>query len=80
MAVLIAGLRQQVDPHWQRGLSYLKIGRRWLKALLNKQRQLLALIPLLSYDPQPCFASNKAKQDYYDRIWFSRIRSLTCNS
>ena len=29
MAVEIAGLRQQVDPHWRRGLSYLKIGLRW---------------------------------------------------
>ena len=26
MAVQIAGLRAQVDPHWRRGLSYLKIG------------------------------------------------------
>lgn len=24
-----AGLRQQVDPHWRRGISYLKIGLRW---------------------------------------------------
>jgi hypothetical protein len=77
MAVQIAGLRQQVDPHWRRGLSYLKIGLRWLKGLLNKGRQLLTPIPLLLNDPQPCFASNKAKQDYYDQIWFSRIRSLT---
>ena len=28
MAVQITGLRQQVDPHWRRGLSYLKIGLR----------------------------------------------------
>ncbi|WP_262561151.1 hypothetical protein [Acaryochloris sp. CCMEE 5410] len=26
MAVHIKGLRQQVDPHWHRGISYLKIG------------------------------------------------------
>ncbi|WP_235108073.1 transposase [Acaryochloris sp. 'Moss Beach'] len=31
MAVHIKGLRQQVDPHWRRGISYLKIGLRWLK-------------------------------------------------
>ena len=29
MAAQIAGFRQQVDPHWRRGLSYLKIGLRW---------------------------------------------------
>jgi hypothetical protein len=78
MAVQIAGLRQQVDPHWQRGLSYLKIGLRWLKGVLNKGRQLLSPIPLLPFDPQPCFASHQAKQDYYDHIWFSRSRSLSC--
>ncbi len=26
MAVQLEGLRTQVDPHWKRGLSYLKIG------------------------------------------------------
>jgi hypothetical protein len=76
LAVQLAGLRQQVDPHWQRGISYLKIGLRWLKGVLNKGRQLLTPVPLFPRDPQPCFASKKAEQDYYDRIWFTRIRSL----
>jgi hypothetical protein len=80
MAVQIAGLRQQVDPHWRRGLSYLKIGLLWLKGVLNKGRQLLTPIPLLPNDPQPCFASKKAKRDYYDKILFSRIRSLSCHT
>ena len=78
MAVQIAGLRQQVDPHWRRGISYLKIGLRWLGGVLHKGRVLLAPVPLLPKDPQPCFASKRAKQDFYDQIWFSRIRSLTC--
>jgi hypothetical protein len=80
MAVQIAGLRQQVDPHWRRGISYLKIGLRWLQGVLHKGRELLTPIPLLPKDPQPCFASKRAKQDFYDQIWFSRIRSLTCQS
>lgn len=78
MAVEIAGLRQQVDPHWRRGLSYLKIGLRWLNGVLHKGRALLSPIPLLPRDPQPCFASNQAQQDFYDQIWFSRIRSIVC--
>ena len=73
-------LRPQVDPHWRRGLSYLKLGLRWLKGVLNKGRSLLTPIPLLPKDPQPCFASGKAKQVYYDQIWFSRIRSVSCRS
>lgn len=80
MAVQIAGLRQQVDPHWRRGISYLKIGLRWLNGVLHKGRQLLTPIPLLPKDPQPCFASKQAERDFYDQIWFSRIRSLTCHA
>lgn len=79
VAVQIAGLRQQVDPHWRRGISYLKIGLRWLKGVLTKGRPLFSPTTLLPNDPQPCFASAKAKQDYYDQIWFSRIRSIRCN-
>ena len=78
MSVQIAGLRQQVDPHWRRGISYLKLGLRWLQGVVHKGRQLLYPIPLLPHDPEPCFASNRAEQDFYDQIWFTRIRSLTC--
>ena len=41
MAVQLAGLRQQVDPHWRRGISYLKIGLRWLQGVIHKGRTLL---------------------------------------
>jgi hypothetical protein len=42
MAVQLAGLRTQVDPHWRRGISYLKIGLRYLQGVIHKGRQLLA--------------------------------------
>ena len=80
MTIQVQGLRRQVDPHWRRGLSYLKIGLRWLKGFLHKSRDLLSPLPLLSGDPEPCFASKKAEADYYDEIWFSRIRSLDCRT
>lgn len=80
MAVQLAGLRQQVHPHWRRGISYLKIGLRWLKGVLHKERTLLPCVPLLPKDPQPCFASHRAEQDFYDQIWFSRIRSIVCQA
>lgn len=80
MAVQLEGLRTQVDPHWKRGLSYLKIGLRWLKGVLHKGRTLFSPVPLLRSDPQPCFASKKAKKQYYDAIWFSRIRELKCRA
>lgn len=79
-AVQIEGLRRQVDPHWKRGLSYLKIGLRWLHGVISKGRLLLNLLPLPPRDPQPCFASAKARQDFYDQIRFSRVRSIRCNT
>lgn len=79
-SVQVEGLRQQVDPHWKRGLSYLKIGLRWVQGGIAKHRPLFDLRPFPSSEPQPCFASAKAYQDFYDQIWFSRIRSLRCNS
>lgn len=78
MAVQVAGLRQQVDPHWRRGISYLKMGLRWLNGVFHKGRELLTPIPLLPKDPQPVFASKRTERDFYDQFWFSRIRSLTC--
>jgi hypothetical protein len=78
MAVQLKGLRTQVDPHWKRGISYLKIGLRWLNGVLHKGRDLFTPIALCSHIPQLCFASNKAKREYYDAIWFSRIREIKC--
>lgn len=80
MTLQLKGLRTQVDPHWKRGLSYLKIGLRWLKGVLHKGRDLLSPNALLSQDVQPCFASLKAKKHQYDAIWFSRIREIQCHS
>jgi hypothetical protein len=80
MAVQLAGLRTQVDPHWRRGISYLKIGLRYLQGVIHKGRQLLEPQPLLPNDPQPCFASKKAERAFYDTIWFTRIRQLDCQT
>ena len=78
MTVQLKGLRTQVDPHWERGLSYLKIGVRWLKGILHKGRDLFDPIPLFSQVTLPCFASKKAKKKYYDAIWFTKISELKC--
>lgn len=80
MTVQITGLRTTVDPHWRRGLSYLKIGLRYLRGVINKGRTLLVPIPLFSKDPEPCFASKKAQLDFYDSIWFERIVTITCKT
>ena len=78
MAVQIAGLRRQVDPHWQRGLSYLKIGIKWIKGVIHKGRKLFGVGRLLVHDPAPCFASKRAEQEYYQQRRFKRVRLIEC--
>ena len=76
--VQLSGLRRQVDTHHSRGLSYLKIGLRWLRGTVHKGRELIPLLPLPKSDPERCFASLQAETDYYEQLLFSRIRSLHC--
>ena len=78
MVIQVKGLRKKVDPHYRRGLSYLKIGIRWLKGVVHKGRDLFDPQPLFSQDIQPCFASRKDKREYYDAIWFTRILEVKC--
>lgn len=80
ITVQLSGLRRQVDIHWERGLSYLKMGLRWLRGTVHKGRKLLPLSPLPSRNPQRCFASRRAEADYYEQLLFSRIRSLHCKT
>lgn len=80
LAVQVAGLRRQVDPHWDRGLSFLKIGLQWIKGAVQKGRALWQPQPLLNRNPEPCFPSRKAKQRSYDTLIFERVRLFLCVS
>jgi Transposase DDE domain len=80
LTVQIAGLRTTVDPHWRRGLSYLKIGLRYLRGVVSKGRKLLIPTPLRSRDPEPCFPNPKSELDFSGLIWFSRISAISCKT
>ena len=56
--VVAKGIRRQVDPHWQRGLSYLKIGLRYLAAIPSRGYKLIKemILPSAS-DPEPVHSS-----------------------
>jgi len=57
-AVVHLGLRQLVDPHWNRGLSYFQIGWRWLEHALANCEKLIACFWLEpGPDPYPVYAS-----------------------
>ncbi len=52
--VVAHGLRESVDGHWARGLSYFQIGWRWLRRSLYLDRPFLRLFRLIpGPDPHP---------------------------
>ncbi len=62
-AVVEMGKRHVVDTHWDRGLSYLQIGWRWVKRAFHCGERLLAFIWLSAEpDPEPAMAS---RRQYY---------------
>lgn len=57
-AVVAAGNRRLVDPHWFRGNSYLKIGWKWVKKATFQGWQLIHRLFLDDQpDPEPAMAS-----------------------
>lgn len=59
-AVVETGQRRLVDTHWERGLSYLQIGWRWVKRALYSGQRLRGFIWLSPEpDPEPAMASRK---------------------
>jgi len=59
-AVVQQGKRRLVDPHWFRGLSYLKIGWKWVSYALSRGYALISSVYLSSAgDPEPAMASKK---------------------
>ena len=63
--VVKQGNRRLVDPHWFRGLSYLKIGWNWVKLALTRGYALITRVHLSSErDPEPAMASKRQYQRY----------------
>jgi hypothetical protein len=72
-ALSLAGLRRQVDPHWKRGMSFLRIGLGALQMLASDTtRRLMAWLPIPLQELEPCIPSRKARRKQA-QAWFSRI-------
>ena len=58
--LVASGKRRLVDPHWSRGMSYLKLGWNWVRLVITRQWDIqigrfLSALP----DPQPAIASKR---------------------
>ena len=72
-ALSLAGLRRQVDPHWKRGMSFLRIGLGALQMLASDAtRQWMAWLPIPLQELEPCIPSRRTQQKQA-QAWFSRI-------
>jgi Transposase DDE domain len=71
--VVQQGKRRLVDPHWFRGLSYLKIGWKWVSYALSRGYVLISSVYLSSAcDPEPAMASKKREQRRQYRFAFGQ--------
>jgi hypothetical protein len=74
--VVASGKRRQVDAHWKRGMSYLKLGWNWIRLAITHQWKIQVFQVLSSLpDPQPALASKRQQEDSFRRefIVLSRI-------
>ena len=62
--VVASGKRRQVDAHWNRGMSYLKLGWNWIRLSITQQFEINVYRFLSSApDPQPSLASKRQLDD-----------------
>jgi hypothetical protein len=72
-ALSLAGLRRQVDPHWKRGMSFLRLGLRTLQMLASDATtRLMAWLPIPLQELEPCIPSRRSRRTQA-QAWFSRI-------
>lgn len=63
-----SGNRRRVDAHWNRGMSYLKLGWNWIRLAITHQWKIQVYQFLCgSPDPQPAIASQRQHDDSLQR-------------
>lgn len=66
--VVASAQRRQVDAHWHRGMSYLKLGWNWIRLAITHQWKIQVYPSLSSLpDPQPAIASKRQQNDSFQR-------------
>ena len=72
-AVSLSGLRRQVDPHWKRGMSFLRMGLKWVqRSAVNAGCALLAWIPIPLQQLEPCIPSRGVYRRR-KQAWFTKV-------
>lgn len=73
--VVKKGIRREIDPHWNRGLSYLKIGLRYLNSIPSRGYKIIKKMILPSTpDPEPVRSGNG---DFAAKLRIDRLQIKT---
>ena len=68
------GKRRQVDAHWERGSSYLKIGWAWVKRAVSRSEKLQPTLTLSHIpDPEPAMASKIQHRKRSQPLFFTPL-------
>ena len=77
--VVAQGKRRWVDPHWNRGNSYMRIGWEWVKSALTNGWELFQTLCLNGWtDPEPAKASRKQDNKQYQLEFTVRNYKYVC--
>jgi hypothetical protein len=69
----LEGLRRQVDPHWKRGMIFVRLGLGNLQmAAADATVRLMAWLPIPLQELEPCIPSRQARRQQA-QAWFSRV-------
>jgi hypothetical protein len=79
LQVVASGKRRQVDAHWKRGMSYLKIGWNWIRLAITQQWKIQVCRFLSSSpDPQPTLACQRQHDSLFKRE-FTVLRRISAS-
>lgn len=77
--VVDSGRRREVDHHWERGMSYFKIGWNWLKLAVTRQWKIKQCRVFSSdSDPHPIALTMRQRQQNNDRVFTVITRVQLC--
>lgn len=72
-ALSLAGLRRQVDPHWKRGMSFLRIGLAALQlAVADVKAGVMDWLTIPNQEMEPCIRSCMGRRRKA-QAWLSMI-------
>ncbi len=78
--VVASGKRRQVDAHWKRGMSYLKLGWNWIRLAITQQWNIGNVVErlIMTFSNRHTKFITIDKQTNYNVVHLNRFRKTNC--